>query len=132
MPTNMTFAKVQAYLNAIADNPNNTMSINGSPHGRFWNVSYELFTTGNVPGGDLVQCNNAPIPIIDRNHPEQSPFFLILSSAAGFCNISQMPLGGPYITDADYQVTLADGEVVTGQQIAADLFSWLTNHYPKG
>jgi hypothetical protein len=47
-------------------------------------------------------------------------------------NIEQMPggPGGPYITDAGYQVSV-NGTMMTGQQIQAALAAWLTNGFPK-
>ena len=131
MPTTMTFARVKMYLDAIADNPADSGDINASPHGRFWNVPYAQFISSTVPGGSRVHCNNNPIPIIDQANPSQTPFFLILTDPAGFCGISQMPAGGPFITDAGYQVTLSDGTNVTGAQIQTDLLDWLSNGFPE-
>ena len=43
----MTFAKVKLYLDAIADASG---GIGGSPHRKFWNVPYQSFIDGDVPG----------------------------------------------------------------------------------
>jgi hypothetical protein len=131
MPTNITFSRIQSYLDAIADNPSNVGDIDISPHGRFWRVSHDDFVKGVVPGGQQVECQNKPTPIIDSNNPAQSPFYLILTASNGFCNMPRMPKGGPFITDSDYQVTLADGTTVTGAQIQRDLLEWLTNGFPQ-
>jgi hypothetical protein len=132
MSTNITFAHVQDYLNAIADNPDNN-PIDVSPHRRFWNgKKRDEFVASNVPN---VTCHGAPIPVIDQNNlPDsaiQSPFFFILTSQNGFCQKRQMPGGGPFIIDPGYQVTLANGTVVTGQQIQNDLRDWLANGFPE-
>ena len=132
MPTNITFAKVQSYLDAIADNPDNN-PIDASPHGRFWSgKTRDEFVASNIPN---VTCHGAPIPAIDQsNLPDsanESPFFLILTNTDGFCQKRQMPGGGPFITDPNYQVTLADGTIVTGEQIQTDLKEWLSNGFPE-
>jgi hypothetical protein len=120
----MTFARVQAYLDAIANKAN--LSIDGSPHGTFWKVSYQQFVQGLVPG---VKCNGQDIPLINAASPLQTAFRLILGG--DFCKKGQMPDGGPFVTDAGYSVTLADGSQVTGQQILADIDSWLRNGFPE-
>jgi hypothetical protein len=117
------FARVKDYLNAIADAHGR---ISTSPHRRFWNLSYQIFVDGQVPN---VTCDVQPVPIIDKSAPLQSPFFLILQ--AEWCGMPQMPAGGPFITDADFEVDLPDGSVVTGSEIVADLVAWLTNGYPE-
>ncbi len=117
----ISFCDIRAYLDAIAQK--NGLLAN-SPHGAFWRTDYRSFTTGQVPNvGD-------PIPILDPNHPLQSPFFRILVDPAGFGGLPQMPAGGPFITDAGYQVTLADGTQLTGQQIQDNISSWLQNGFP--
>src|SRR5438132_3593373 len=127
MPTTVTFAKIQAYLNAIINHPD-TNPIENSPHQAFWNdVARDQFVNGVVPH---VKCNTQPIPIIDKTSPLNSPFFLILTNSTGFCNKRQMPGGGPFITDQDYKVTLPDGTTVTGQQIQDDIHDWLSNGFP--
>jgi hypothetical protein len=120
----MTFARVQAYLDAIANNAN--LSVDNAPHGPFWRVSYQQFVQGVVPG---VKCDGQNIPLIDSGAPLQSAFRVIL--AGDFCNKGQMPDGGPFVTDAGYSVTLDDGTQVTGQQILADIDSWLGNGFPE-
>jgi hypothetical protein len=76
---------------------------------------------GTIPVGQ-------PIPIIDKANPINSSFFAILK--AGFAGKRQMPGGGPLITAANYQVTVA-GKTVTGQQIQDDIASWLNNGFPE-
>jgi hypothetical protein len=43
----------------------------------------------------------------------------------------QMPDGGPFITEVNYQVTLPDGTVVGGATIVHDLLDWLSNGFPE-
>jgi hypothetical protein len=116
------FKDVQAYLDAIAAKNG---AIDGSPHGAFWQVDYATFTTGNVPG--VVPS----VSIMNQQAPLQSPFFVILTNSNGWQGNPQMPDGGPYITDAGYQVTLADGTQLTGQQIIDNLTEWLNNGFPQ-
>ena len=126
MSTPVTFAKVQAYLDAVAANA--SIDIGNSPHLSFWSVPYATFVTGNVPN---VSDHGSPVSIIDPANPLQSPLYVILTDPKGWHGKRQMPGGGPYITDADYSVTLADGTPVTGQQIQADLADWLTKGFPE-
>jgi len=87
MSTSMTFVKVKDYLNAIADKnlSEGNGDIGNSPHGRFWEkqngvpVTYLQFINGIVPGGAQVECNGRPTPIIDKNNPAKTPFYLILA-----------------------------------------------------
>jgi hypothetical protein len=120
----MTYAKVQAYLDAIANKAN--LSVDDAPHGAFWRVSYQQFVAGIVPG---VQCKGADIPLINTGTPLDTAFRVIL--AGDFCNKGQMPDGGPFVTDNGYSITLGDGTQVTGQQILDDIDSWLRNGYPE-
>jgi hypothetical protein len=48
-----SFAQVQAFITQILENNKETV---GPPHQDFWNnLSYDQFTTGNVPGVDSVK-----------------------------------------------------------------------------
>jgi len=114
------FKDVQAYLDAIAAKNG---GIAASPHGAFWQTVYTTFTTGQVP--------NVGVPIMDTAHPLQSPFFVILTDPNGFQGIPQMPAGGPFITDRGYQVALADGTMISGKDIIANLTDWLSHGYPQ-
>jgi hypothetical protein len=125
--THITYADIQAYLEAIADNPNNTRNVDNSSHRRFWNVPYQQFVTGNVPNE---RCNGNPIPIVNRD-PNLCPFYQSLKNSSGWCNLSQMPRRGPYITDPGYKVTLRSGRVITGAEIDANIVWWLTNGMPE-
>lgn len=92
--------------------------MNPQPHGVFWRQTgnYDQdctrFTTGNVP--------NVGIPIMNATAGQEltSNFYVILTNPNGVQGIPQMPggHGGPYITDAGYQVTV-NGTAMTGQQI---------------
>jgi hypothetical protein len=117
------FARVKQYLNAIADANG---EISTSPHKRFWSVAYQAFVGGQVPN---VAINGHPVPIIDESDPVQSPFFLILQG--GWSGLPQMPQGGPYITDLNFEVDLPDGSAATGQEILNDLAAWLQYGFPE-
>ena len=48
-----SFAQVQAFIAQVLTT--NSEDASGAPHGNFWsNLTYEQFTTGNVPGVDSV------------------------------------------------------------------------------
>ena len=118
----LKFTDVQAYLDAIAAKNG---SLDDSPHGAFWQVPYATFISGNVP-------HVVPkVPIMNPQAPLESPFFVILANASGFGSNPQMPEGGPFITDAGYQVTLADGTQLSGQQIIDNLTDWLNHGFPE-
>ncbi len=123
------FADIQNILDAIAaadtsdplpNAPHNTNS--GSP---FWretgnaDADYKTFTTGTVPNfGD---------PIMDAANPLTSLFYtMLMGTGPG----PQMPLSGPYITDAGYSVTV-NGNTMSGQDIQTTLQTWLTNGFPQ-
>ena len=110
-----------AYLTAIMSIEHTPIA--QSPHGVWWNISYQDFTTGQVP--------NVGIPIMDTHNPLQSAFYVILTDKNGFQGIPQMPEGGPFITDAGYTTKLADGTEITGTEIAANMKSWLENRFPE-
>jgi hypothetical protein len=125
----INFARVQAYLNAIAGAANGDITF--SPHKDFWNVDYATFQAGMVPH---VTCppgaGGQPIPNLAPGDRMQSAFNLILRTAAGFCTMPQMPAGGPFITDNGYSVNV-NGVNVTGQQILDDLRDWLQKGAPE-
>src|SRR5271166_5238207 len=99
----VVFSDIQNFLDAILAKNG---SSNPAPHGVFWrqtgnyNQDYMLFTGGNVPG--------VGIPIMNVPSPLNSNFFLILTNANVFpaSIYGQMPVGGPFITDAGYNVTV--------------------------
>ena len=123
------FTDVQNILDAIAaadtgnplpSAPHNTES--GAP---FWRETgnldsdYTTFTTGTVP--------NFGSQIMDQAEPLNSLFLtMLLGTGPG----AQMPLGGPFITDADYQVSV-NGTMMSGQDIRTTLESWLQSGFPK-
>jgi len=123
------FADIQYILDAIAaadtanpisDSPHN--EDNGNP---FWRATgnadadYKEFTTGSVPNfGD---------PIMDKNNPLNSLFYtMLMGTGPG----SQMPLDGPYITDAGYSVVV-NGSTMSGQDIQTTLQTWLKGGFPQ-
>jgi hypothetical protein len=127
--TNPKFADIQNMLDAIAANDTSN-PISNAPHNTpsnapFWRQTgdassdYKAFTTGPVPNfGD---------PIMDTTTPLQSLFYqMLMGTGPG----SQMPLGGPYITDAGYTASVS-GNTMTGQEIIAALQAWLNNGFPQ-
>jgi len=126
-PNRINYAVIQSYLEAIANNPADKGDVDLSSHGRFWQVPYQQFVNGQVPDE---ACNEQPIPITDRD-PAKCPFYQTLKNPTGWCNLKQMPLKGPFITDPGYTVKLADGTTISGQDIDANIVWWLTNNMPE-
>ena len=123
------FADIQAILDAIA-NADTSNPLPNAPHNTdsgapFWRetgdakADYKTFTTGTVPNfGD---------PIMDQADPLSSLFYtMLLGTGPG----SQMPLDGPYITDAGYSVTV-NGNVMSGQDIQTTIQTWLKGGFPQ-
>jgi hypothetical protein len=123
----ITYADIQMYLEAIANNPNNRRDTDSSGHGRFWNVSYNQFVQGTIPNED---CSGQPIPILDPD-PAKCPLYQALKAPNGWCNGGQMPMKGPYITAAGYAVKLSNGVSIPGADIDANIVWWLTNGMPE-
>jgi hypothetical protein len=133
----VVFADIQEYLEAIANNPADNGDVDQSNHGRFWQMSYQDFTSKPLPGED---CNGSPIPIVNKTtaspnvDPAQCPFFQALTNAAGWCNKGQMPKNGPpaaFITDSNYKVKLKNNSTITGSEIKANIEWWLTHGLPE-
>jgi hypothetical protein len=140
MPT--IYSDITMYLDAIADNANGLMS--GAPHKYWWHqdptkesspyLTYKEFVTGTVYG--VSDDQGKPIPIIGtdskQTDPLQSTFYILLTTKGGNGTFPQMPKGGPYLTDANFgTLTLSNGDVVTGPQMAANIATWLGNKYPE-
>jgi hypothetical protein len=106
----ITFSRLQEYLTAIAAKAN--LDVANSRHGVFWNGSYQAFITGIVPNK---HCNGQVVPIIDPENKSNSGFNQILRGS--WCGMPQMPKTGPFVTDPDYFVILADGTRVDGNTI---------------
>lgn len=123
----VVFGDIQMYLEAIANNPKDKRKVDNSGHGRFWNVSYTQFMTGTVPNED---CNGGAIPIVNKD-PAQCSFYQALRGKSGWCQLGQMPLAGPFITDPGYSVQLSNGATISGVDIDANIVLWLTNNTPE-
>jgi hypothetical protein len=141
MPTKIVYADIQSYLQAIADNPNDSGDIDSAGHKRFWNIPYADFIAKSVPGED---CNGQPISIVGKLptspnvDPSVCPFYQALVNPKGWCNKGQMPKFGPasaLITDPRYTVSVKkpDGSTVNmnGQDIMNNIESWLKSGLPE-
>lgn len=128
----ITFARLQEYLDLVVDK--NGGNIGGSPHKRFWST-HDSLTSQPLPRPKCHSQDIFPVKYLDaaktQVDADNSPLYLILTSPQGFCEKDQMPPQGPFITDADYSVTLADGTVVTGDQIKKDIHDWLLAGAPN-
>jgi hypothetical protein len=123
----ITFSRLKQYLDAIAAKGNLDPSDSG--HGVFWNTDYASFVKGFVPSK---KCGGQPVPIIKQPDAVNSAFLQILQGT--WCTapaMPQMPKTGPFVTDAGYSVTLADGTAVTGETILQDIHDWLAAGAPE-
>jgi hypothetical protein len=123
----ITFARLQDYLDSIVRKAQGNLS--AAPHKRFW-TTHDGLTKQPLP---RVKCQNQPIfavKFLDQKmaqvDADNSPLYVILTNSDGFCGKGQMPPGGPFITDANYSLTLTDGTtVVAGDQVKQDIHGWL-------
>lgn len=131
----ITFADLQAILDGIADNAALSVDGGGCPHKRFWRVNYNTFLSGEVPNIVLGGVTYH-IKIVDNATPINSPFYNILlgdlsvNEGANSWTISQMPEGGPFITDTGYSITVG-GNDMTGDEIKTAIGDWLNNAMPE-
>ena len=123
------FKDIQNILDAIASadtsNPLPSAPHNTDTGAPFWRETgnfdddYTTFTTGTVP--------NFGSQIMDQTDPLNSLFLtMLLGTGPG----AQMPLGGPFITDDGYEVSV-NGATMSGQDIRTTLETWLQNGFPK-
>jgi hypothetical protein len=70
----VSYSDIQAYLEAVADDPDNKRSVDNSAHERFWNVPYAQFVNGTVPNES---CNGSAIPIANKD-PNKCSFYQAL------------------------------------------------------
>ena len=124
--TPISFARLQEYLDLVVEKQGGEIA--GAPHQRFWK-DHTTLTTTPIP---RPKCQGQPIfpvkfldPERTRVDADNSPLFLILTNFSGFCQKPQMPPGGPFVTAANYSLTLSDGTVVTGDQVKQDIHDWL-------
>ncbi|MBV8848134.1 MAG: hypothetical protein JOZ16_00960 [Methylobacteriaceae bacterium] len=131
-PTPISFARLQEYLDLIVEKEGGNVA--GAPHKRFWG-SYQSLTSQPIPRPKCQGADIFPIKYTDaaktQIDADNSPLYLILTNSQGFCEKEQMPPAGPFITDTNYTVTLADGTVVTGDQIKNDIHVWLAAGAPN-
>jgi hypothetical protein len=90
MATLTNYAQVQAALNAFVQQAGVTPG--QAPHGAFWNsLTYEQFTTGNVPGVPL-----GPWKILEVGNSKGSNIIQILSGyGKAYDDFGQMPQPNP-------------------------------------
>jgi hypothetical protein len=128
----VSFARLQEYLDLIVSAAGENIA--NSPHKRFWSnwqvLTQQALRSPKCNGQDIY-----PVKFLDVQHKtvdaDNSPLYVVLTNAAGFCGKPQMPAGGPYITDAGYTLMLSDNSIVTGAQVAQDIHDWLTAGAPN-
>ena len=124
--TPISFARLQEYLDLIVKQENG--DITNAPHQRFWK-DHRTLTTTAIPRPKCQGQSIFPVKFLDpartQVDADNSPLFLILTDINGFCQKPQMPPAGPFITAANYSLTLSDGTVVTGDQVKQDIHDWL-------
>jgi hypothetical protein len=127
----ISFARLQEYLDRIVEKEGG--NIGAAPHKRFWS-SHQSLTEQPLPRPKCQGQDIFPVKYIDaartKVDPDNSPLYVILTNPQGFCNREQMPPGGPFITDTNYSLRLADGTVVTGGQVKQDIFDWMAAGAP--
>lgn len=124
------FAAVQTLFNDFISN--NGISL-GPPHQDFWNLGYDAFVNGNVPGVTDPTNNNA-IPVLIKGDGAHSNIVYALSGTtgtlwdpnphtnpAGRNGFGQMPPGGPYFA--------LPGQ--PGQPQIQDLIDWIDAGCPE-
>jgi hypothetical protein len=125
------FARLQEYLDLIVAHAGSNVGF--APHKRFW-ASHLSLTAQPLPRPKCQGEDIFAVKYLDEAHTkvdaDNSPLFIILTSAQGFCARDQMPPSGPFITDVGYQLTLSDGTVVDGAQIKSDIHDWLASGAP--
>jgi hypothetical protein len=128
----ISFARLQEYLDLVVKKQGGAVA--NAPHQRFWK-DHDTLTTKPIP---RPKCQGQPIFPVKFLDPERtqvdadnSPLFLILTNFDGFCQKEQMPPSGPFITSANYSLTLSDGTVVTGDQVKQDIHNWLAAGAPN-
>jgi Ferritin-like len=96
-----SFADVQTFFNNFITT--NGTDLSGSPHGAFWNGTYDAFVNGDVPGVSGVK-------ILVKGNANQSNLILILQGpiTVGGRTIEQMPADGSPYMSADLIASLAD------------------------
>jgi len=130
----ISYAELQAILDAIANNAISDVDGPTCPHKRFWRISRQEFLANEVPN---IVVNNVTyhIKIVNSAQGLDSAFFKVLlgdltvNEGENSTTIPQMPENGPFITDAGYTVSV-NGVNKTGTQIQADITDWLTNGMP--
>jgi hypothetical protein len=127
------FAQVQMWFNQFINN--NGIAI-GPPHQDFWNLGYDAFVNGPVPGvtDPTKQAPNNTIPILIKGDGAHSNIVYALSGTqgtlwdpnpstnpAGRNGFGQMPPGGPYFA--------LPGQ--PGQPQIQDLIDWIDADCPE-
>ena len=131
------FAQVQMWFNQFINN--NGIAI-GPPHQDFWNLGYDAFVNGPVPGvtdPTKQPPNTVPIPILIKGDGARSNIVYALSGTqgtlwdnnpstnpAGRNGFSQMPYGGPYMA-------LPGQTPQPGQPEIQDLIDWINAGCPE-
>jgi hypothetical protein len=124
MATLNNYADVQNLLNAFVAATVPPVTPGLAPHGIFWNtLSYEEFTTGNVPG---VHYHGKALPILVIGNAAASNIIQALSGTAGSPfgpggGIGQMPRPTPPYNSGNPSQT----------EVIAALSEWINNGCPN-
>jgi hypothetical protein len=124
-PTLNSYADVQQYLsNLVATLGSN---IGGAPHGAFWKtLTYKQFTTGNVPGGKLVNQ-----PPGDPPNPDGTWTILVVGKAPD-SNIIKALQGVAPFDGSIFQQMPADGPPFASKDQIQPLADWINRNCPNG
>jgi hypothetical protein len=94
-----TFTQIQQFITKVLADNGESGGVPGSPHQAFWNaLTYQQFTTGNVPG--VNDDAGHPIPILVKGDSAHSNLILALRGQGPLFDptngsIGQMPANGP-------------------------------------
>jgi hypothetical protein len=109
-----SFAQVQAFIDQVLTQNDNIASVPNAPHRSFWRtLTYEQFTTDNVPGVD------PPTQILVKGNSAASNIIQALQGTG--------PLFGP---TGQFGQMPANGTPFTAPQIA-EIAAWIDAGCPK-
>ena len=121
VPTLNSYADVQNLLNTFVTSAGVTPA--GAPHGVFWTtLSYEEFTTGNVPG--VGHAYGGPYKILEIGDSKNSNLIQILCDPNSTIakNLGQMPQPSPPYNNA----------TPSQDEVCSALSDWIDRKCPNG
>jgi hypothetical protein len=110
-----SFAQVQAFITQVLTQNNEMAGVSNAPHGAFWSsLTYEQFTTGNVPGVDSVKI----LVVGDANNSN------LIQALSG-------TTGTPFDPNGQYGQMPANGPPYFSQDQINEIAAWINNGCPQ-